>query len=147
MQEKHLPEIRLSYHFGTAVKIKISSATSAYSFVKTLYTATDVGYIEYAYALFVNRANVTIGWQKLSQGGTCGTIVDPKVLFVAALKCGAAGIILSHNHPSGNLKPSTEDLRLTKNLKEIGHLLQITVLDHLILTTEGFYSFADNGDI
>ncbi|MNE89583.1 hypothetical protein D3C80_1870030 [compost metagenome] len=78
-------------------------------------------------------------------GGASGTVVDAKIIFVAALLSHASAIILCHNHPSGSLKPSEPDLRLTKQLKEAGRLLNIDILDHLIVSSEGYYSFGDEG--
>ena len=97
------------------------------------------------YIILLNRANKVLGWYKVSEGGMSGTVVDPKLVFSIALKSMASAILLSHNHPSGNLKPSNEDINLTKRLKEAGALLEIPVLDHLILTSDGYYSFADEG--
>ena len=74
-----------------------------------------------------------------------GTIADPKVIFMAAIKSAASGIVLAHNHPSANLKPSQADINLTRKLKSGGDLLDLAVLDHLIISSEGFYSFADEG--
>ena len=97
------------------------------------------------YILLLNRANKVLGYYRVSEGGTTATIVDPKLVFPIALKCNANGIILAHNHPSGNVKPSNEDRSLTKKLVEGGKLLDITVLDHLILSAESYLSFADEG--
>jgi len=99
------------------------------------------------YILLLNRANRVLGWYKLSQGGTAGTVVDSKLVFSIALKGLACSIILAHNHPSSNLQPSDSDISLTKRLKQAGEILEISVFDHLILTTEGYYSFADEGMI
>jgi DNA repair protein RadC len=97
------------------------------------------------YILLLNRANRVKGYYRVSEGGTAGTVVDPKLVFSVALKCQASALMLAHNHPSGNLQPSEADLRLTKNLIAGGKVLEISVLDHLILTSENFYSFADEG--
>jgi len=97
--------------------------------------------------LFLNRDNLVIGKQSVSTGGMSGTVVDPKIIFKAALDQKASSVILCHNHPSGNLKPSEQDIRLTKNLVEAGKVLEISVLDHLIVTQNGCYSFADEGMI
>lgn len=140
-----LPEIQLSYRRGTETIVKIKSAEDAYKVFRTRYDEHTIDYIECSFVLFLNRANNTIGWMKLSQGGTCTTIMDPKVLFVTALKCGASAVIISHNHPSGELVPSEQDKVVTKKIKDIGQLLDIKVLDHLIITSEGFYSFANEG--
>lgn len=93
----------------------------------------------------LNRANRVIGIVPISVGGTAGTIADPKVIFVSALKCNAASIILAHNHPSSNLKPSNADIELTKKLKNAGLFLDLPILEHIILTKEGYLSFADEG--
>lgn len=95
--------------------------------------------------LLTNRANKVMGVVEISSGGISGTTADPKLIFATALKACASGIILAHNHPSGNLKPSQSDLDLTRKLKEAGKLLDIQVLDHLIITSEGYMSFADEG--
>ena len=95
--------------------------------------------------LFLNRNNVLLGRHALSSGGVTGTVVDPKMIFRAALESKATSIILCHNHPSGNLKPSEEDLRLTRKITEAGRLMEIQVVDHLIVSQHGFFSFADEG--
>ncbi len=100
---------------------------------------------EECYALFLNRANRVLGWYLISIGGSAGTVVDPKIIFSTALICKAQGIIMAHNHPSGNTQPSAADLDLTKKLVEAAKLLEIGFLDHLILTKKHFYSFADEG--
>ena len=104
-------------------------------------------YLEEMYLMLLNRANKVLGYSKISLGGTTGTVVDTKVVFQTALKSNANSIILCHNHPSGNLKPSDADIKISKNIKEAGKLLEIHLLDHLILTDEGYYSFADEGMI
>jgi len=95
--------------------------------------------------LLLNRGNRVLGIMNVSSGGVSGTIADPKIIFTAALKSNASALVLSHNHPSGTLKPSQPDISLTKKLVDGGKLLDITVLDHLIVTNEGYYSFADEG--
>ena len=95
----------------------------------------------------LNKANKPISWVQLSQGGTSGTVADVKLIFTHALLCGASAIICVHNHPSGRLKPSEADDFMTKKIKESGKLLDIVLLDHLILTVDGYYSFADEGRI
>jgi DNA repair protein RadC len=97
--------------------------------------------------LCLNRANKPIGYYKVSTGGVAGTICDAKVIYTIALNATATSIILSHNHPSGNLTPSEADKKVTKQIKAAGELLEIKLLDHLILTDEGFYSFADEGEL
>lgn len=101
--------------------------------------------IEEFLVLCLNRANRILGWAKISQGGMSGTVADPKVIFQVGLKSNACSLILAHNHPSGNLQPSEADIQLTRKLKDAGVLLDLPILDHLILTSEGYYSFADEG--
>ena len=93
--------------------------------------------------MLLNRANKVIGLVDISVGGFAGTIADPKVIFGAALKAGASSLILAHNHPSGNLKPSKADISLTHKLISAGSFLDISVFDHIIITAEGYLSFAD----
>ena len=95
--------------------------------------------------LLLNRANQVITRCQLSKGGVTGTVVDPKMVFKTALEHLATGIILCHNHPSGNPQPSEADLNLTKKLKNAGGFLDITVLDHIIIAGSHYYSFADEG--
>jgi DNA repair protein RadC len=95
--------------------------------------------------LFLNRANHIIGKNQVSSGGMTGTVVDPKMIFKAALDAKAVSIILCHNHPSGNVKPSQQDTDLTKKILAAGKLLEISVLDHVIVSQGAYYSFADEG--
>jgi DNA repair protein RadC len=95
--------------------------------------------------LILNRANGVMKAQQISSGGVSGTVADPKVIFKYAFELLGSSIILVHNHPSGNLKPSESDIRLTKKLKAAGDSLELPVLDHLIFTDQSYYSFADEG--
>jgi len=95
--------------------------------------------------LFLNRANMVIAKQAISSGGMSGTVVDPKIIFKAALDHKASSIVLCHNHPSGNNQPSEADIKLTKNIVAAGKVLEISVLDHIIVTQNSYYSFADEG--
>jgi DNA repair protein RadC len=97
------------------------------------------------WALFLNRANYVISKQSISSGGMAGTVVDPKIIFRYALEHKASSVVLCHNHPSGNTKPSEADIRLTKNLVTAGKAIEISVLDHIIITQQSFFSFADEG--
>lgn len=93
-----------------------------------------IGLIEQFKVMYLNRGNKVLGITNLSSGGIAGTVVDPKVLFVVALKVAASAVILAHNHPSGNLTPSQEDIKLTEKLEQVGKLLDICVLDHIIFS-------------
>lgn len=123
-------------------KVKIvTSAQAAEIFQPSL---ADLSHEEF-WVLFMDRANQVIIKFNLSKGGTTGTVVDPKLIFKAAIEYNAQGIILCHNHPSRNNKPSEADIRLTKNLKQAGILLEINVIDHLIIAGNSYFSFADEG--
>lgn len=123
---------------------KVISSQNAVDFFRQIWSE-KIQYIEEFYVLLLNRSNKIIGYSKISEGGTAGTVVDPKMIFQTALKTNAQGIILCHNHPSGNLKPSFQDIGLTKKIQEVGRALEIPVLDHVILTFESSFSFADEG--
>ena len=97
------------------------------------------------WVLFLNNSNKVISKSQLSKGGITGTIVDVRLVFKLALESGATGLILCHNHPSGNLKPSDADKEITKKLKRAGESLDVKVLDHLIITETKYYSFVDEG--
>jgi DNA repair protein RadC len=123
---------------------KIASSMDAVQQLRLVWSH-NMERIEEFMVLVLNRANRILGWARISQGGVSGTVADPKVIFQIALKANASSIIIAHNHPSGNLTPSESDVALTRKMKEAGVLLDLPVLDHLILTSEGYYSFADEG--
>jgi DNA repair protein RadC len=95
--------------------------------------------------LFLNRANRINHFEIVSEGGITGTVADPRIILKKALQQNAVSIIVCHNHPSGNLRPSRADELLTQKLKEAALLLDITMLDHIIVSDQGYYSFADEG--
>lgn len=95
--------------------------------------------------LFLNRSNKVITQMKLSQGGISGTVTDVRIVMKKAIECLASGIIVCHNHPSGNLNPSESDSKITQKIKDAGSLMDIQLLDHLIISDKDYYSFADNG--
>ena len=123
-------------------KAQISSSKNAYQILK-LHMA-DLRTEEF-WAIFLNQSNKVIHIAQLTQGGINQSIVDIRILFKTALDYFATGIIISHNHPSGNLKPSAEDINITKKIKEAGNLMNIQLLDHLIITQNSYLSFADEG--
>ena len=106
----------------------------------------DLPYEEF-WILFLNRSNRVINRMKLSQGGVSGTVTDVRMVMKRAIEYLASGIIVCHNHPSGNLNPSESDTKITQKIKEAGTLMDIQLLDHLIITDKEYYSFADNGII
>ena len=119
-------------------------ASSADSFRAIQPTFFDLPHEEF-WILLLSRSNRIIRKEFISRGGLSGTFVDPKMVFKPALQYLASGIILCHNHPSGNLKPSEADLKITQRIRAAGQLLEIQVFDHLIIAGENYFSFADNG--
>jgi len=123
-------------------RFKISSSEDAFHLIKN--DLIDLNHEEF-WLILMKRNNEVIKKEMLSKGGVSGTIVDSKLVFKMALDEMASGIILAHNHPSGNQKPSLDDLSLTKKLKEAGKSLDIAILDHLIIADDQYFSFADEG--
>lgn len=102
-------------------------------------------YHEEFHVAFLNQRNQVLGCERLFTGGMSSTLVDPRMLFRMALEYKATGLVVAHNHPSGNLKPSEADRVLTRKLVESGKMLDIGVLDHIIIGDNAYYSFADDG--
>ena len=134
----------------TAVKnssfpsVKISNSRDSVEFIRKFYF-DDILIYESFFILLLNRNNNTVGWMKVSQGGIAGTVADPKIIGKAIVDNLASHVILCHNHPSGNIRPSQADIDLTKKIKEMAVLLDSHVIDHIILTDESYLSFADEG--
>jgi DNA repair protein RadC len=120
----------------------VTSSVAAYELVRHLFL--DLSHEEF-WIIVLDRGNRLLDRCHVSRGGMHGTVADPKIIFKEALDRRASSILLCHNHPSGQLRPSEEDIRLTRKLVEGGRLLDILVQDHLIVTDQGYYSFADNG--
>ena len=127
-------------------QVQIKSSKDAYDYIKQFYL-DDIEVFESSFILLMNRANKVIGYAKISQGGVAGTVVDIKIVLKYVVDSLASAFIISHNHPSGNLESSLQDDQLTKNIKTITDLMECRMLDHLIITSESFYSYADNGKL
>ncbi|MGC1241774.1 MAG: DNA repair protein RadC [Chryseosolibacter sp.] len=123
-------------------KPRIASSRDGFALLKA--HLQDIHHEEF-WIILLNRANRVIKKHQISQGGVAGTVADPKIIFKLALSELASGIILAHNHPSGNLTASQADIDLTKKIREAGKLLEIQVLDHLIVAGQKYFSFADEG--
>lgn len=126
---------------------KVITSHGAYEVLTNIFPADTIDYRETFIVLYLNKASQVLGYSVISEGGTASVAVDVKLIIQAALLANASAIIIAHNHPSGNLRPSIDDNRLTKRVEEAARLFDIKVLDHLIVTSESFYSFSDNGDI
>lgn len=144
MKKQPLKEISLKFTKTEFERKKITNSKDAAEMIKKFYSC-DINIYESFFILLLNISSTTIGFSKISQGGVAGTVVDIKIIAKYAIDSLASGIILAHNHPSGNLRPSDDDLQLTKKVKEGLKLLDVSVMDHLILTEESYYSFADEG--
>lgn len=142
----NLPRFELASVQSDFPRIKIQSSEAAANFIRRFYTG-DIDIFESSFVLLLNSQNLTIGYAKLSQGGIQGTVMDPRLVAHYAVKCLASAVIIAHNHPSGALKPSEADLTLTKKINSGLELLDIKLLDHVIITSEGYYSLADNGQL
>jgi DNA repair protein RadC len=140
-------ELAITYSRKEINHNSIKNSAAVYNLIKDIYSKTQsaIELKEYFFMILLNRANKVIGYYKLSEGGISGTVVDLRLAFGTALKGLASGIIMAHNHPSGSICPSEEDKRITKKFVDAGQILDISVLDHLIVTNNGYYSFADEG--
>lgn len=142
-------EVQVSYKpdYNISERPKISSSQQTYCLLKQQWDMGRIAFLEEFKVILLNRSNHVLGIVDISMGGVSGTYVDPKVVFAIALKGNASGIILTHNHPSGSIRPSEADIKLTRRLSECGKILDINVFDHLIISEDRYYSFADNSDI
>jgi DNA repair protein RadC len=124
---------------------RISDSREAYALLMFHWDQGKIELIEEFKVIFLNQTNKVLGIFNVSSGGITGTVADPRLIFSAALKASACNIMLAHSHPSGNLKPSRADEELTNKFKNAGQFLDIRVLDHLIVTRDQYFSFADEG--
>jgi len=142
----NIPEISLKYRNGDVKRVTIVSSRTAADLLFQMYDSDTIEIQESFIVLYFNQANDTIGWYKCSQGGLSSTVIDVRLIVATALKCGATALMLSHNHPSGIMKPSCQDINATKKIKKGCEYFDITVLDHVIVGSRGqYFSFADDG--
>ena len=148
MRYNFVNEIEISYKPRLDINQlqKVGTDIETAQFLRNIWT-DDIEFRERFYAIYLNRNNKILGYFIVSIGGCSSTVVDTKMVFQPALNLHATSIILAHNHPSGNLNPSEQDLTLTKRLVSAGKLLDFKILDHIILTVDKHYSFAMNGKI
>jgi DNA repair protein RadC len=140
-------EIELVYKskIKNSERPQIKSSQDAYHLLKSSWNQGKIDYFEQFKILFLNHSFKVLGLYEMSSGGITGTIVDLRMIFSAALKANATNIMIAHNHPSGNTKPSEADKHMTAKIRQAGELLDIKLLDHLIITSETYYSFTDEG--
>jgi len=139
-------EVELVYKKKCNKKIQILRSSDTIEYLRSIWPS-DILIRECFIALFLNRCNNVISHYIISMGGINGTVIDVRMIAKAGIDCLASGVILSHNHPSGNIDPSDSDIKLTEKINEGLKLLDIEVLDHIIINDDEYYSFADNGNI
>jgi DNA repair protein RadC len=147
-QQTTIAEVQLIYKSKVKAsdRKKITSSSDAYKIFMENWNPDIIEFVEEFKILLMNRSNSVLGILEISKGGISGTVTDVRLIYQGAIKANASGIIVCHNHPSGNLNPSESDTKITQKIKEAGNLMDIQLLDHLILTMDGsYYSFADNG--
>lgn len=140
-----LAEIELIYKNPVKAtnRPKVTCSEDAYKLFRENWDDNKIDFVEQAKLILLNRSGHVLGIVELSTGSVANTIVDPKLVFAAALKANASSIILAHNHPSGSLTASLADKQLTRRMKEAGDFLTLPLQDHLIITRDCYYSFAD----
>ena len=126
-------------------RLLVSSSSDACRVLRMVWEEEKMDLVEQFKVLFLNRANKVLCVYNVSSGGMTGTVADPRLIYAAALRVNAVSLVLCHNHPSGSLQPSRMDEELTQKIKGAGAFLDIRVLDHIIITSESYYSFADEG--
>ena len=146
---QQVSEIQLSYSNPMAKneRFTIASSQDAYEILRPFYLDGQIELCERFFVAYLNKANEVLGVIELSKGGVAGTVVDMKILMATALKSLSSALVISHNHPSGTMSASRADMTMTQKIKEAAQLLDITLLDHLIITKESYYSMADDSII
>lgn len=140
-------EVQLTYKNRVPCKERqqVKDSESAYKIAKAQFPDETIDYRESFKAIYMNRTSHVLGCLTVSEGGPCSTAVDVKLILQGALLTNATGVILAHNHPSGNLMPSGPDKSMTEKIKKALTVMDIQLLDHLIVTSESYFSFADEG--
>lgn len=124
---------------------KISCAEDAVNILRQVYPAHKIDYKEFFYVILLNKSNIVLGVSRIGEGDISGVVVNMIEIFQLVLKSNSCSFIVSHNHPSGSLTPSESDKRMTNRLKEFAELLNVKLLDHIILTSSNYFSFAEEG--
>jgi DNA repair protein RadC len=139
-----VPEIKIRYNRTRKTFLgKVTNSKDVADFIRKIYTRGNIELQEHFIVLYLNSANEIIGYYKHAIGGIQGVFADIRLIFATALASASVSIVIAHNHPSRNLKPSQPDIEMTRKIKEAGKILDIRLLDHLIIAKTGYYSFAD----
>jgi DNA repair protein RadC len=149
-QQTTIDEVRLVYRtkVKASERLQVKCSKDAFDIFMENWDQDSIEHIEEFKLMLLTRSNKVLGIASISKGGISGTVTDVRVILQMAIKANASGIIVCHNHPSGNSQPSESDSKLTHKIKEAGNIMDIQLLDHIIITPDdSFYSFADNGMI
>lgn len=126
---------------------ELNNSQDTFEELRNIYNPDTATIYETAYVLYLNQSNRIKGFMKLSEGGMTNVIVDPRLVMMGALGCSATSIVLSHNHPSGNPRPSEDDRKLTQKLMAACKLMDISFIDHIVIGAGRYYSFRDHGEM
>ena len=138
-------EVEIIYRRQQKAMAKVKSSNEAYHEFLKAYPKDRIDYKEFFYVMLMSRSNHVLGIAKIGEGSTSSVVVNQKEIFQLVLKSNASSFIISHNHPSGQLRPSEYDISLTKKISEFAKLIDVLLLDHIIVTSDSFYSFTDEG--
>jgi DNA repair protein RadC len=147
-QQTTISEVRLVYRtkVKASERLQVKCSKDAFDIFMENWDPDSIEHIEEFKLMLMTRSNKVLGIASISKGGISGTVTDVRIILQFAIKANASGIIICHNHPSGNLQPSESDTKITHKIKEAGNIMDIQLLDHLILNMDGsYYSFADEG--
>ena len=147
-QQTNIAEVRLVYRTNVKAseRLQVKCSKDTFDIFMESWDQDSIEHIEEFKLMLLTRSNKVLGIASISKGGINGTVTDVRIILQFAIKANASGMIVSHNHPSGNLQPSESDTKITEKIIQAGNLMDIQLLDHLILTMDGeYYSYADNG--
>lgn len=147
-QQTTISEVKLVYRtkVKASERLQIKCSKDAYDIFMGSWDQDSIEHVEEFKIMLLTRSNRILGIATISKGGVSGTVTDVRIILQLAIKSNASGIIICHNHPSGNMQPSESDTKITQKIKDSGNIMDIQLLDHLIITPDdGYYSFADNG--
>ena len=144
-----IPEFQISmkYKRSPVELMRVRDSKDVADVARLCFDADTIEWVESMLVIALNQHNKVMGFYKVGQGGITGTVCYPRVIYQFALLASATSLVIAHNHPSGNLNPSQADIHLTDKIKRAGELLDIKLLDHVIVTSDSYYSFADNGQL
>lgn len=150
MKTHEIAEVSLVYRSKVKAsdRPKVRCSKDAYDLFMESWDLDTIEHVEEFKLMLLNRSNSVLGIMNVSKGGISGTVTDVRVILQAAIKSNASGIIVAHNHPSGNLNPSETDTKLTQKIRDAASLMDVQLLDHIIICPDGeYYNYADNGQL